>query len=78
MTEYHSEHFSRKLSDAFVTTFAADVQIFSVTIIMLIAKAIIYLSYQRKLALVIKTTHFSFMELGHSPVNVNLEFPHKL
>lgn len=44
MTEYHSEHFSRKLSDAFVTTFAADVQIFSVTIIMLIAKAIIYLS----------------------------------
>ena len=44
MREHDSEHFCRKLSDAFVTTFAADVQIFSVTIIMLITKVIIYLS----------------------------------
>ena len=44
MRQYDSKYFSRQLSDAFVTTFAADVQIFSVTIIMLIAKVIFYLS----------------------------------
>ena len=44
MREYDSEHFCRKLSDAFVTTFTSDVQIFSVTILIPIAKFIIYLS----------------------------------